>query len=155
MKKEADGMGDLGSPEGSPQGSPEGSPQGSPEGSLGSGTGWLNPGLPRRRLGIGTRRGLSTPAPWTRSYRSMGTRDSGIGTIGTLGLKCVADMRGRITNNSSVWLDHLLTGHSSFIHIYILSTQLDTNFTIAGLRTPAPDSKSFQRHLFIQIICPT
>ena len=37
---------------------------------------------------------------------------------------CVADVQGRITNNSSVRLDHSLTGHSSFIHIYTVSTQL-------------------------------
>ena len=68
-------MGDLESPEGSPEGSP------------GSGTGWLDPGLPRRWSGVGTRLGLSIPAPWKRSYRSTGTRESGIGTIGTHGLK--------------------------------------------------------------------
>ena len=58
------------------------------------------------------------------------------------GHQIVADMWGRITNNSSVRLDNLLTGHSSFIHIYTLFTQSDTNFTIAGLRTPASDSGS-------------
>ena len=51
---------------------------------------------------------------------------------------CVADVRGRTTRNSSVLLDHLLT-----------------QFTIAGLRTPASDSKSFQLHLLTQIIYPT
>ena len=55
---------------------------------------------------------------------------------------CVADVRGRITRNSSVRLYHLLTGHSSFIHIHTLSTESDTNFTIAGLRTLASDSGS-------------
>ena len=58
----------------------------SPEGSLGSWTEWLDPGLPQRRSGVGTRRRLSTPAPWKRSYRSTGTGDSGICTIGTRGL---------------------------------------------------------------------
>ena len=66
-KKKVDGMGDLESPEGSP----------------GSRSGWLDSRFPRSRLGVGKRRGLSTPFPWKRGYRPTGTRDSGIGTIGT------------------------------------------------------------------------
>ena len=72
----------------------------------------------------------------------------------------VADARGRITRNSSVRLDHLLTSHFSFIHIYIHCLHSQTLSSQSPdselrLRTPAPDSKSFQRHLLIQIICPT
>ena len=53
----------------------------SPEGSPGSGTGGLDPDF----LGVGW--GLSTPAPWKRSYHSTGTKDAGMGTIGTCRLK--------------------------------------------------------------------
>ena len=52
----------------------------SSEGSSGSRSGWRDPQFPQSRLGVGTRWGLSTPAPWKRGYRSTGARDSGIGT---------------------------------------------------------------------------
>ena len=46
---------------------------------------WINSGLLRRRSGVGTQRGLSTPAPWKRNHRLTDTKDSGIGTVGTRG----------------------------------------------------------------------
>ena len=45
----------------------------------------MGSGLPQRRSDTGTRRGLSTPAPWKRNHRFPDVRDSGIGTGGTHG----------------------------------------------------------------------
>ena len=74
--------------------------QGSPERSPVFGTQWLDPRggrrefgpsgwigfrLPQRRSDTGTRRGLSTPAPWKRNHRLPDVRDSGPGTGGTHG----------------------------------------------------------------------
>ena len=90
---------------------------------------------------------------------------TGFHLVPSHGHQIVADVRGRITNNSSVRLDHLLTAPTtitplSFTYtcIYILSTQLDTHFHNCRtpnsgfglrLRTPSPSDVTYLHKFYI------